>query len=80
MFKIVKKELVCHIANWLVYLLILQLIIICSVCSFFTLSYIRVFHRLKRNIFMGNSIKAAFVILELGLKIHGFTLKEKFAG
>ena len=34
----------------------LKSIIICSVCSFFTISYMRVFHRLKRNIFMGNSI------------------------
>ena len=56
-FKIVKKELMCHIANLLVLFLILQSIIMCSVCSFFTISYIRVFHRLKRNIFIRNSIK-----------------------
>ncbi len=55
-FKIVKKELMCHIDNLLVLFLILQSIIMCSVCSFFTISYIRVFHRLKRNIFMGNTI------------------------
>ncbi len=38
-FKIAKKELVCHIANLLVLFLVLKSIIICSVCSFFTISY-----------------------------------------
>jgi len=36
--------------------------IIWLVCSFFTISYTRVFHRLKRNIFLRNSmvLKSAF--------------------
>ena len=55
--EIVKKELVCHIANLLELFLILKSIIVCSVCSFFTISYIRVFHRLKRNIFMATIIR-----------------------
>ena len=36
--------------------IILRLFIKWSVYSFYTFSYIRVFHRLKRNIFMRNSI------------------------
>ena len=36
--------------------LIQESILIWSVCSFFTISFIRVFHRLKRNIFMADSI------------------------
>ena len=51
--EIFKKELVCHIANLLVFFLILKSVIIFPVCSFCTISYIRVFHL---NILMGNNI------------------------
>ncbi len=57
-FKIVKKELMCHIANWLVLFLIPKSVIIYSGCPFFTILNIRVFHRLKRNIFRRNIIIA----------------------
>ena len=45
----------------------LKSIIICSVCSFFTISYIGVFHRLIRNIFMRNSI-----CIRVSFKIFNF--------